>query len=68
MKEEVLYDIFLYIYKEYDALERERCLCILAGYGVGLCALCLVRTYRGCLTVASKVGGYQSIPLKVSGG
>ena len=35
MRQEVLYMIFLDLYKAYDALERSRCLEILERYGVG---------------------------------
>ena len=35
MKETVLCAIFLNLYKAYGALDIERCLDILAGYGVG---------------------------------
>ena len=35
MTEEVLYEIFLDLHKAYDALDRNRCLDILAAYGVG---------------------------------
>ena len=35
LREEVLYVIFLDLHKEYDALDRSRCLEILEGYGVG---------------------------------
>ena len=34
MREEVLYKIFLYLRKVYDALDRERCLNILVAYWV----------------------------------
>ena len=35
VREEVLYGIFLYLYKVYYALDRDRCLEILEGYSVG---------------------------------
>ena len=35
MREEFLYMIFLYIHKVYEALDRDRCLEILEGYGRG---------------------------------
>ena len=34
MKEDVLYVIYMYLYKLYEALERNRCLDILKVYGV----------------------------------
>ena len=36
MREEVLYKIFLDLHKVYDSLDREICLEILEGYGLGL--------------------------------
>ena len=35
-REEVLYEVSLELRKAYDALERERCLEIMVGYGFGL--------------------------------
>ena len=35
IREEVVYKLFIKIWKAYDALDRERCLEILMGYGVG---------------------------------
>ena len=35
LKEEALYVIFLDLHKEYDPLDRSRCLDILEGFGVG---------------------------------
>ena len=36
MREEVLYSIFLDLQKLYDALDRDICLEILEGYGMGI--------------------------------
>ena len=35
MRETVLHSIFLYLHKAYDVLDRNRCLDILAGGGLG---------------------------------
>ena len=35
MREEVLYEVFIKPLKPYDAINRERCMYILMGYGVG---------------------------------
>ena len=35
MREEFLYEIFMDPHQEYDALDRDRCLDTLEGYGVG---------------------------------
>ena len=45
LREEVLYVIFLDLRKEYDALDRSRCLEILEGYGVGPRARGLLQIY-----------------------
>ena len=56
LMEEVLYVIFLDLYKAYDALDRSRCLEILEGYGVGPRACRLLRTYWGRLRMVAKAG------------
>ena len=45
MRGVVLHEILLYLQKAYDALDRERCLDILAGYGVGPRTLRFFQTY-----------------------
>ena len=45
MREEVLYVIFLYLNKAYDALDRSRSLEILKGYGVGQRVRRMLREY-----------------------
>ena len=45
MREGIIYEIFLDLYKDYDALDQERRLDILAGYGLGPQALNLLQTY-----------------------
>ena len=57
MKEEVLYEIFLDLHKEYDALDRDLCLDILVPYGVGPLALHLFRKYRDILTIVARARG-----------
>ena len=58
MGEEVLYEIFLYLHKAYVALECCLCLDILAAYGVGPCALRLLRRYWEHLSMVARTGGY----------
>ena len=58
LREEVLYVIFLDLHKEYDALDRSRCLEILEGYGVGPQARMLLQTYWKHLTMVARAGGY----------
>ena len=58
MRDRVLHGIFLNIIKAYGALNRERCLDILAGYGVGPRTIRIIWTYWSQLQIASKAGGY----------
>ena len=64
MREEVLYVIFLYLTKAYDALDRSRCLGILEGYGVGPGARRLLQNYWRRLTMAARVGGNYGAAFK----
>ena len=45
MREVVLFEVFLYLQKAYDAFDRERALEFLAAYGVGLRTVRLLWTY-----------------------
>ena len=65
MKELVFYEVFLYLQRAYNALDRDRCLDILVEYGVGLRALRLLRTYWGRITMLSRAEGYYGPPFKV---
>ena len=58
MTEMVLYYIFLDLRKIYDALDRNCCLDILAGYGVGPMTLRVIWTYWSRLQMAVKAGGH----------
>ena len=59
MREEVLHTILLDLHKDYDALDRSRCLKILEGYGVGHRALLLLlRRYWERLQMVARAGGY----------
>ena len=57
MREEVLYEIFLDLHKEYYSLDRDRCLEIREGYGVELRALCLIRKYWDLLIMVVQEWG-----------
>ena len=59
MKEEVLYVIFLYLHKAYDALDRYRCLVILEGYGMGPKSRRILRSYWYRLWMVVRAGGYH---------
>ena len=57
MMEEVLYVIFLYLHKSYDPLDRDICLDILEGYGVGPRARCILWYYWYRLRMVAYAGG-----------
>ena len=52
-REDFLYDTFLDLYKAYDALNRNRCLDILAVYGVEHWSIFPLRRYWDRLTMVS---------------
>ena len=58
MREEVLYVIFLGLHKPYDSLDRDRCLEILEGYGVGPRDRRILRLYWDMLLMVALGGGY----------
>ena len=60
MMETVLHSISLDLCKAYDALDRDHCLGILAGYGVGPRTLRILRTYWAWIQMAAKAGGLQA--------
>ena len=64
MREAVLYGILLDPQKAYNALNRDRCLEILAGYGMGPWEIQTLRTYWGRLTMVAKAGRYHDTPFK----
>ena len=65
MMEEVLFEFFLDLQKAYDALDKDRCLGILAAYRVGPRTIIIMRTYWGRLVMVSSTGGYFGFPFKV---
>ena len=58
MREEVLFEIFLDLRKDYDALDQEKALNNLAAYEVGPRTFRLLQTYWYQLTMVPKAGGY----------
>ena len=58
MRKTVLRSIFLDLRKSYHALDRDRCLDILTGYGVGTSTLRILQIYWVELQMAEKVGGH----------
>ena len=68
MRETVFHVIFLDLRKAYDALDRERCLDILAGCGVGPRTICILRTYWAQFQNAAKVGAIVGPPSRATAG
>ena len=68
MSEEVLYVIFLDLHKSYDDLDRDRCLKILDGYGVGPRACCILRVYWNRLQMVACAGVYYGSSFQLFGG
>ena len=56
MRDTVLNSILLDLCKAYDTLDRDFCMDILAGYGVGPSMLRILRTYWARLQIVEKVG------------
>ena len=56
MREEVLYKVFLNLRKAYDELDRERCMEILMGYGVGPRTERILRQYWDHLSMVARAG------------
>ena len=57
MMETVYHSILLDLRQAYDALDRDRCLGIMAGYGLGPMTLRILRTYWVWIQMAEKAGG-----------
>ena len=64
MREEVLHNVFLDLHKVYNALDRDRYLNILTGYGVGPQTLWILSTYWTRIWMDSKYGGYSGPPFQ----
>ena len=60
--QEPLYQIYLDLRKAYDALDRGRCLEILAGYSVGPNLLCLQKKFWDDAKMVCRVGGNYGLP------
>ena len=56
--------ILLDLHKDYNDLNRSRCLGILEGYCVGPRDLCLLRQYWAMMRMVARVGGYYGAPFR----
>ena len=68
MKETFPHSIFIDLQKSYVTLDRECCLDILVGYGVGPRTICLLWTYWAQLHMVAKVGGHYRPVLQIHRG
>ena len=64
VKEEVIYNIFLILYKSYDALDHGLCLEILVAYRVGPQDLHVLWRHWECLNMVARACGYFRDPFK----
>ena len=64
IREEVIYKIFLYLHKSYDAQDRGCCLDILVAQGMAPQALWLILRYWDHLTMVARAGGCFGYPFK----
>ena len=63
-RNDVLYDIFLNLQKEFDASDRDSSLEIIEGGVVVPCSLRLLKQYCDCLTMMERSGVYYGFPFK----
>ena len=64
MGEEVLYEVFLEFQNSYDALDLERCMDILVGYGIGPRMERVFRLYWDHLLMVARAGQYYGGPFQ----
>ena len=64
MREAVLFEVFLEPQKAYNAVDRDRCLDILATNGVFPRKIQRLRTYWGRLTMVARAGRYFGMKFK----
>jgi hypothetical protein len=68
LKLKPFYGVFLDLQKAFDAMDRERCILILEGYGAGPWLVCLVRTYWRDAIMVCWASGYYGTPFKAGPG
>ena len=64
IKQEALYSTFINLQKAYDAMDRERCLEILKGYGVGPNMLRLITAFWDMAVLVCRAGGRYGTPFQ----
>jgi hypothetical protein len=68
LKLKPFYGVFLDLRKAFDAMDRERCILILEGYGARPWLVCLVQTYWRDGIMVCRASGYYGTPFKASRG
>ena len=68
IKQEALYQTFIDLKKAYDAMDRERCLEILQGYGVDPLILRLIEKFWDLAILACRASGCYGKPFKAHRG
>jgi hypothetical protein len=64
LEQEALYATFIDLRKAYDAMDRERCLLLLKGYGVGPNMLRLIEHFWDVAMLACRAVGVYGAPFK----
>ena len=68
LEQEPFYGVFIDLRKAYDAMDRERCLAILEGYGVGQNMLRLLRYFWDEAVLVCRAAGNYGKPFKAGRG
>ena len=68
LEQEAFYGIFIDLRKAYNAMDRERCLVILEGYGVGENMLRLLRSFWDGAGIVCRAAGNYGKPFKAGRG
>jgi len=64
IEQEALYETFIDLRKAYNAMDRERCLEILEGYGIGPNILRLIKRFWELAILVYRASGYYGKPFK----
>ncbi len=62
------YGVFLNLWKAFNAMDRERCIMLLEGYGAGPWMIRLIRGYRRDAIMVCRAAGYYGTAFKAGRG